>query len=184
VNNVSRPFYTVCNLLVYEKSIRMIIKVEMQSQEGSDCGIDFIPCLIIPKCLCIVIFETDKCRKEGKEGMLCSNWLGLIAAENQDVALETILFKDSYIGFPRATLLREGTISFDFLVACIRSSCVINKLTQHLQLRLTQCQLQRPTGTQRRFCSSVEERPELRINRRRDDFMFKLIMFNDIKHVI
>lgn len=53
---------------------------------------------------------------------------------------EVNLFKDSYIGFPRATLLREGTISFDFLVACIRSSCVINKLTQHLQLRLTQCQ--------------------------------------------
>jgi hypothetical protein len=78
--------------------------------------------------------------------MCCSNWLGLIAGGNQDEALETNpnqmnLFKDSYIGFPRAASLREGTISYDFLVACIRSACVINKLTQHLQLRLTQCQL-------------------------------------------
>jgi len=47
--------------------------------------------------------------------------------------------EDSYIGFPRAPLLSEGTISFDFLVACTGPACVINKLTQHLQLRLTQC---------------------------------------------
>jgi hypothetical protein len=78
--------------------------------------------------------------------MLCSNWLGLIAPGNQDVGLETNPnqmnpLEDSYIGFPRAPLLREGTISFDFLVACIGPACVINKLTQHLQLRLTQCLL-------------------------------------------
>lgn len=101
-------------------------EVEIPSQEACDYSIDFIRHLIIHKCLC----AADEQRMGGQEGrrqewMLCSEWLELIATGNQDVALETNPnqmnpFKNSSIGFLRATLLREGTISFDFLVACIR----------------------------------------------------------------
>lgn len=89
---------------------------------------------------------TEEGRVSGEGGNVLLQWLELIATGNQDVVLETNpnqmnLFKDSSIGFLRATLLREGPISFDFLVACIRSACVINKLTQHLKLLLTQCRL-------------------------------------------
>jgi hypothetical protein len=117
---------------------------EMQSHEGCDYSIDFKPRLIIHKCLCTAISETEWNWR--KEEMFCSHWLELIATGNQDVVLETNpnqmnLFKDRSVGFLRAALLREGPISFDFLVACIRSACVINKLTQHLRLLLTQCWL-------------------------------------------